>query len=104
MVGEMNSKDFTVNSIGAIKNRTKPRYIKDVFKITRSVLLTLGPQQPIHILNRTGVVDEDIKVTEQELARLFGNRYVVYILGQYDPINNNLKVEQFLYDQGWQNE
>ena len=101
MVKEMNNKNFTVTSIGAVKNRTKPRYIKDVFKLTRSVLLQLSPQQQIHIVNRNGVVDENIKVTEQELGRLFNDSQVVYILGQYDPINNNLKVEQFLYNQGW---
>lgn len=96
-----NDKGFTVNSIGAVKNRSKPRYIADVFKITRSVLLTLGPIQQIHIINRNGVVDENIKVTEQELARLFKGSYTMYILGKYDPINNNLKVEQFVQDQGW---
>ena len=103
MVDQVNGKDkgFTVNSIGAVKNRAKPRYIEDVFKITRSVLLQLSPQQQIHIANRSGVVDENIKVTEQELARLFGGRYVMYIQGKYDPINNNLKVEQFVQDQGW---
>ena len=97
----MNNKDFTVNDTSVVKNRTKPRYIKDVFKLTRSVLLQLSPQQQIHIVNRSGVVDENIKVTEQELGRLFGTRYIVYILGKYDPINNDLKVEQFVHNQGW---
>ena len=97
----VNGKDFTVNDTSVVKNRTKPQYIADVFKLTRSPILQLSPVQPLHIINRNGVVDENIKVTEQELARLFRGRYVVYVLGQYDPINNNLKVEQFLHDQGW---
>ena len=96
-----NSKDFTVTEHGVTRDGLKTHYMADIYKLTRSCILQISPIQTVHIINQIGTVDEDIEMTEQDMANVFRGRAIMYIDGMYDPINHHLRIKQHIQDQGW---
>ena len=92
---------FTVTEQGVVRDGITPKWIQGIYKLTRSVLLQPNPIQKVSIKDRSGAIDEDIELLENEMHTLFKGRYIIYLNGMYDPINHKLRVEQYIQDEGW---
>lgn len=79
----------------------KPEYIKGIFKITRSRIVTLSPRQQAHISNQSLKVNDKIYLDEEQFGKVFQGRYIVYFLGMYDTKSKRLAIEQFVHNPGW---
>ena len=94
-------KGFTVTKQGVVRDGITSKWIQGTYKLIRSALLQPNPIQIVRIFDRSGAIDEDIELLENEMHTLFKGRYTIYLTGKYDPINHKLRVEHYIQDEGW---